>query len=304
MIKGFVKLCKAVSSHKGFQNLSLLVIIFAGILVGIQTSAELSTQYHSIIHGLDQGIMIFFIVEIAIKMAAFGRRPWLFFKNPWNVFDFLVVAVLLLPLNTEFVSVFRLVRVFRVFRLVTALPKLQIIVGTLLRCIPSMGYVSLLLFILFYMYAVMATFLFSGNDPVHFGSLPMSFLSLFRTVTLEDWTDLMYIQMYGCDKYGYDLMQGACVAPETFPRIAPFFFVTFVMMGSMVILNLFIGVIMLSMNEIQHIHEKDHAQAQEDKTTLAKSAESLIKELGSMKGSLEAIIEQQKRESKDEKTES
>ena len=136
-------------------------------------------------------------------------------------------------------------------KLVRALPKLQVLVSALLKSIPSMGYVSLLLFMLFYLYAVAATMFFGANDPVHFGRLEISMLSLFRTVTLEDWTDLMYIQMQGCAHYGYDGMPELCTASVSQPLTSVAFFVSFVLLGTMVILNLFVGVIMAGMDEAQ-----------------------------------------------------
>ncbi|MFU8805222.1 MAG: ion transporter, partial [Bradymonadaceae bacterium] len=189
------------------------------------------------------------VVEVILKMGAHGRRPWLYFKDSWNVFDFVIVAICFIPAAGQYALVMRLARLFRVLRLVKFIPKLRILVSALLKSIPSMIYVTILLTILFYMYAVAATFLFSVNDPVHFGNLQLSMLSLFRAVTLEDWTDLMYTQMYGCDVFGYGTMEYLCVAPEASPVLAALFFVSFVLVGTMIVLNLFIGVIMSGMDE-------------------------------------------------------
>jgi len=98
---------------------------------------------------------------------------------------------------------------------------------------------------------VAAVFLFGGNDPVHFGNLAIAMLSLFRVVTGEDWTDVMYIQMSGCDKYGYDGMMELCTQPMSYPVFGALFFVSFMLLGAMVILNLFIGVIMSGMDEAE-----------------------------------------------------
>jgi voltage-gated sodium channel len=155
------------------------------------------------------------------------------------------------------VAVLRLARILRAFKLVTALPKLQIIVGSLLKSIPSMGYVGLLLILHFYMYGVMGTFLFSENDPLHFGNLQTSMLSLFRAVTLEDWTDLMYINMYGCDNYGYDGSHVPCTSPNAMPVAAGIYFVSFILTGAMVVINLFIGVIIGGMDEMKEELKRD-----------------------------------------------
>ena len=199
--------------------------------------------------------MSIFIIEIVVKVGAEGRRPWRYFRDPWNVFDFTIVAVCFLPLNAQYVAVLRLARLLRVLKLVRALPKLQILVSALLKSIPSMGYVALLLGLLFYVYSVAAVFLFGPNDPVHFSDLPIAMLSLFRVVTGEDWTDVMYINMYGCANYGYDGAMDLCTKSQGYPVFAALFFVSFMLLGAMVILNLFIGVIMGGMEEAKAENE-------------------------------------------------
>ncbi len=139
----------------------------------------------------------------------------------------------------------------------SALTRIWILVSALLKSLPSMGYISLLLLMLFYMYAVAATMFFGENDPIHFRSLELSMLSLFRVVTLEDWTDVMYINMYGCANYGYDGNEALCTASQGYPFAAAMFFVTFVLSGTMVILNLFVGVIMTGMDEAKAEIERD-----------------------------------------------
>ena len=244
------KLRKIVCSS-WFQNSIIGVILSAGVIVGLETSPSIMEQYGAVLKILDTIVLSIFVLEIVMKMGAQGNRPWLYFRNPWNVFDFVIVAVCLLPLNSQFVAVLRLARILRVLRLVTVLPRLQILVGALLKSIPSMGYVSLLLFLHFYIYAVMATFIFGKNDPLHFGSLGASLLTLFQVVTLEGWVEVMRIQMFGSAQFGYEGMQHLIVHSQAFPVGAPLFFISFIVIGGMIILNLFIGVIMNSMQESQ-----------------------------------------------------
>jgi voltage-gated sodium channel len=134
---------------------------------------------------------------------------------------------------------------------------------------------------LFYLYAVTATFLFSGNDPVHFANLQTSMLSLFRAVTLEDWTDLMYINMFGCANYGYGGIEHLCTASASRPVLAAIFFVSFILVGTMIILNLFIGVIMNGMDEARAESDK---QIAEDRRSLIPEGEqpTLAAELGEL----------------------
>ena len=220
--------------------------------MGIQTYPTAMESYGGLLHGLDAVILWIFVAEIVIKMGAEGSKPWRYFYDPWNVFDFLIVAVCFMPLNAQYVTVLRLARLLRVLKLVRALPRLQVLVSALLKSIPSMFYISLLLFLLFYLYAVLGTFLFQSNDPIHFENLQTAFLTLYRVSTLEDWTDVMYINMYGCANYGYGGQEALCIASDGMGWGAAFFFSSFTLVATMVILNLFIGVIMTGMEEAQN----------------------------------------------------
>ena len=236
-----------------FQHFITAVILAAGVVVGFETYPRVADQHGPTLHWLNDIILWIFVAEVVIKIGANGSKPWRYFMDPWNIFDFCIVAVCLLPIDAQFVTVLRLARLLRVLKLVRALPQLQVLVGALLKSIPSMIYISLMLALLFYLYGVAGTFLFAENDPVHFRSLQLSMLSLFRVVTLEDWTDIMYIQMYGSEHYGYDAAMLAEWQPtsQTRPVLGAGFFVSFVLLGTMVILNLFIGVIMNGMDQAQ-----------------------------------------------------
>ena len=248
-------LCSNIADHKYFQRFILLTILLAGVVVGIQTYKEFAHNHKDVLGLLDAFILGVFTIEVVIKIVAEGKKPLHYFKNPWNVFDFLIVAACLLepilPINSTFLPVLRLARILRVLKLVTTLPKLQVLVGCLLKSLPSMFYVSMLLGLLFYIYGTMAVFLYSENDPIHFRNLQTSILSLFRVVTLEDWTDVMYINMYGSENYGYSAqdLEKWNPASSSSPAGAAFFFVSFVLIGTLIVLNLVIGVIMNSMDE-------------------------------------------------------
>ena len=244
-----------IARHQLFKSFIICTILLAALVVGMQTYRDFAQEYSTILSALDCFILIVFSFEAIIKILANGRQPFSYFKNPWNVFDFLIVVACLLEpfldLGGEFLPVLRLARILRVLRLVTAIPKLQLLVTCLLKSLPSMFYVSILLFLLFYIYGTLAVFFYGENDPVHFRNLETSILTLFRVVTLEDWTDVMYINMYGSDAYGYseeDFLLWEPL-PSASPLGAAIFFVSFVLIGTMIVLNLVIGVIMNSMDE-------------------------------------------------------
>ena len=244
-----------ISENRLFKRFIIFTILLAAVVVGIQTYKEFAQKYSSLLSILDGFILLVFIIEAGIKILAEGKKPQNYFKNPWNVFDFLIVVACLLEpifdLGGEFLPVLRLARILRVLRLVTAIPKLQLLVTCLLKSLPSMFYVSILLFLLFYVYGTLAVFFYGENDPIHFRNLQSSILTLFRVVTLEDWTDVMYINMYGSDNYGYSAQDFSkwTPTPSASPLGAAIFFVSFVLIGTMIVLNLVIGVIMNSMDE-------------------------------------------------------
>lgn len=252
-----VQLLQTINKDQRFQNLITGVILLAGVIVGMETSPTVTDQVGGLLHVLDKIILAIFCVEVVVKMGAEWPKPHRYFLDPWNIFDFLIVAVCFAPVGGQYVAVLRLARLLRVLKLVRAVPKLQLLVSALLKSIPSMGYVALLLGMLFYVYSVASVFLFGANDPIHFNNIAIAMLTLFRVVTGEDWTDVMYIQMWGCDKYGYGGNEALCTDPHSYPVFGALFFVSFMFLGAMIILNLFIGVIMTGMGEAKS--ENDEA---------------------------------------------
>ncbi len=279
-----VQLCKKTADSKWFQHFVTIAILIAGVLVGMATYPEFSARHETVLEILNKIILVIFIVEILVKMIAEGKKPWLYFTDAWNIFDFIIVAAAFLPFGGSSVAILRLLRLLRVLKLIKALPKLQMLVGALLKSIPSMGYVSILLLLLFYIYAVAGVFFFGENDPVHFGNLQTSMLSLFRVVTLEDWTDIMYINMFGCANYGYDGMMDMCTNSTAMAAGSVTFFVSFVMIGTMIFLNLFIGVIMTGMDEAKVEMNKADAIAHGDdpNATTFDDLEHKLKEMHEM----------------------
>lgn len=163
----------------------------------------------------------------------------------------------------ESLAVLRLLRLLRALKLLNAVPQLQIIVRALVQGMSSMGYISVIIVLVLYLFSIVAMILFSANDPWHFGTLHMAMLTLFQCATLDDWTDVMYVNMYGCDHYGYPWtsgrsssgktsagpLGGACKTPDPWGWYATIFFVVFIVIGSLVLLTLFVGVVGISMDE-------------------------------------------------------
>jgi voltage-gated sodium channel len=229
--------------RRGFQGFIVGVILLAGVLAGVETDPALVAAWQPWLRWLNHAVLAVFVLEILLKLAACGREPRRYFADGWNVFDFLIVALCFLPAAGPFAAVLRLSRVLRLLRLVSALPKLQLLVGALLKSLSAMGYVSLLLALMFYIYAVAGVHLFGRADPGDFGSLPAALFTLFRVVTLDNWGDVFE--------------RVASAAPGL---VVTLYFVTFIVLGTMIILNLFIGIVMNSMAEMHRELEEKAAE--------------------------------------------
>ncbi|MCH2137232.1 MAG: ion transporter [Phycisphaerales bacterium] len=252
------------------------LIILAAVLVGLETSVTVMSGYSGIVVALDQLVLWGFLVEAVLKLFAHSPQPLRYFRDPWNVFDFTIVVVCFLPYtglipdDAHYVQIFRMARLARTIRLLEAFPELQRLAATLLNSLKSIFYISLLLLLCFYVFGVLGVFLFRENDPVHFGNLGRSMLSLFRVVTMEDWTDIMYTQIWGSEVYTYEA-QGIHGIPEggvdrvssASPVIAVTYFISVILVIAMVVFNLFIAVIVSAMSS----EEDSEAKAKLDRVT-------------------------------------
>lgn len=264
---------RSITDSLPFRATIIATIVFAGVLAGIETNAAIVASHRPLLHALDTIVLCIFIIEVILKAAAHGLRPWRYFNDGWNVFDFIIVVLCLLPMDAQFAVVLRLGRTLRLLRLVSALPKLQLLVGALIKSFSSMGYVGLLLGLMFYIYAITGVHLFGGHDKEHFGSLSKAFLTLFQTITLDDWKFLFT----------------SAAGPS--PALAAAYFVSFILLGTMIMLNLFIGIIMNSMAEMHaELDEQVRAKqggAQED--SVKSALDALDQQLSVMKSQLREL---------------
>ncbi|CAM9798077.1 unnamed protein product, partial [Heterosigma akashiwo] len=243
------------------------VILAAGVLVGLATRFE-----NAALAALDNVILGIFVVELVAKLSSDEERPLRFFKDSWNVFDFVVVAGSIIPmlLRLDFagiISMLRLLRLLRVLKLVKTLPRLKILVDALMDGFGSMSYLCVLMFLVFFLFAVVGMMMFETNDPWHYGTLNSAMLSLFRISTLEDWTDIMFINQYGCDVYGWQVYPAlSSCSPRAMGYWSVLYHVVFVILSSMVLVTTFLGVVITSMFKAyreQEILTELNRQAQE-----------------------------------------
>ena len=243
---------------KSVQNVVIALILINAVLLGMETSPRIMASWGKLITTLDHAILTVFVVEIASLLFA---RSWRFFKDPWSVFDFVVVGIALIPASGPF-AVLRSLRVLRVLRLISKIPSIRKVVGALLGALPGMASVFALVMILFYVNAVIATKLFGQDFPELFGNLGMSFFTLFQVMTLEAWA-------------------GGVARPimEVYPY-AWIFFILFIITATFTVLNLFVAVIVNSLNAI---HGQEESSKGNDMQTMRNELELMRREVSELR---------------------
>jgi voltage-gated sodium channel len=201
------------------------LIIINAVILGLETSKSVVAAFGPVLEILDQLILAVFVIEIAARIMV---HRWGFFRDPWSVFDFLVVGIALVP-ATETFTVLRALRILRVLRLITAVPTLRRVVAGLLAALPGMGSIVFLIGLIYYVFGVMATKLFGDTNPDLFGTLGSALFTLFTVMTLEGWVDGVTKPVMEHHPYAW------------------LFFLTYIVVTSFMVLNLFIGVVVNAM---------------------------------------------------------
>jgi len=219
---------------------------------------------------LDVLITLIFLIEITIRFIGESNKRH-FFKNGWNVFDTLIVSVSLIPIDdSELAVVGRLIRIFRVLRMVSIIPELRVLLNSLLKALPQLGYVMLLLFIIFYIYAAVGSTFFADINPVLWGDIAVSMLTLFRVMTFEDWTDVMYETMA---VYGLSWA----------------FYLSFIFLTAFAFLNMVIGIVVNALEKEQQSH------AELEQNNHSADMQDLAKDIRELKAMVAALSDQAKR---------
>jgi voltage-gated sodium channel len=235
--------------NRVFQSLILAVIVLNAIIIGAGTYPNVIARYGSTLDLVDDLFLWIFVVEIALRIFAHGRRPREFFRSGWNVFDFAIIVFALLPLVLGTgVTVLRLLRIVRAFRLVSAFKDLRTIVAGMVHSILPLAGVGLLMVLLTYVYAVVGTILFGSVAPDDWEQVGSAALSVFRILTLENWDELYF--------------SVAEVGP-----LATLYFVSFIIVATLVVLNLVIAVFVSSVERARE-------------TELAEESSQLTREVG------------------------
>lgn len=254
---------RAIIETTAWERIITALIIVNAVVLGLETSPTVTRQFGSLLYFIDQFILAIFVIEIVARMAVYGRGFW---RDPWSLFDFFIVGIALLPSTGSF-SVLRALRVIRILRLISTVKSIRRVVTGLLSAIPSMGAVIALLGLIFYVFSVMATKLYGTHYPQLFGTIGTSAFSLFQVMTLEGWA-------------------AEIVRPvmEKHPR-AWIFFIVFILVTSFAVLNLFIGIIVDSMQREHEAEMKeDRARSEENFDEVLDEIRALRQELATLRG--------------------
>ena len=240
-----------------FEWTTIVIILVSSFSIGAK-SYSLSPVAQKVFQALDWLITLFFLFEILIRICSAGGIIRFFRGGGWNIFDFTIVAVSLIPVNeSEHALLARLLRLFRVMRLIYFVPQLRILIGALIKAIPRIGYVALMMFVIFYFYGIIGNLLFGDINPVLWGNVGVAMLTLFRVSTFEDWTDVMYETM------------------EVYP-LSWLFYLSFIFLSAFVFLNMMIGVIIETLNEE---HEQEMASLDQERLQSEKARQQLLERI-------------------------
>ncbi|WP_191083330.1 ion transporter [Roseococcus microcysteis] len=257
-----------------FQKVVIGLILFNAVTLGLETSDSISARWGGVLAVLDRALLVIFTLEVALRIYAFRGR---FFRDPWGLFDLAIITIAWLP-ATGPLSVLRALRILRVLRLVSVVPSMRLVVEAMLHALPGMGSIVMLMGLIFYVFAVMATKLYGEILPDRFGTLGSSLYTLFQMMTLESWSE-------------------ANVRPilEHQP-LAWMFFVPFILIATFVVLNLFIGVIVDSIQTLRKQREaSDPATVAADAHTreVEEEQHALLREIRALRAEVAALREAQ-----------
>jgi len=238
---------QSLVEHPRFDQIVVGLIVANAIVLGLETSADMTARFGGILRILDHTALLLFVVELLLRVFVYRAR---FFRDPWRVFDLIVVGIALFPASEVF-SVLRTLRVLRVLRLVSIVPSMRRVVSALLTALPGMASIMGLMALLLYVSAVAATKLFGVIAPEYFGTFGASLFTLFQIMTVEGWPDIARTVMVQ-SPYAW------------------VFFVTYLLLGTFMVLNLFIAVVVNAMQSkvAEDLRDEGDAHSREILTEL------------------------------------
>ncbi len=259
---------------KWFEGFIFTVIVLNAIVLGLETYDSIETSYGDVLSRLNEVFLGIFVVEILLRISAYGSKPWNYFRSGWNIFDFTVVFAVFIPGVRENATLLRLVRLLRIVRVVSVLPDLRVLISGMGRALPPIGSMAALAVLLIFVYGMIGWKIFGEALPERWGDIGQAMLTLFTVLTLEGWNEILFT--------GQEVTQWAWV-----------FFVSFVLIASFLLINILIAIII---NSVEDAREAERTQEAEERLQLAeKSGEATdplqkaLDRLAELKGSISEV---------------
>lgn len=224
--------CKRIADSKQFQLFILAVILANAVALGLETYDAIDREVGDALNLLNDVFLAVFVVEIAIRIAAHGRRPQDYFKSGWNVFDFLIIGGAFVPGVRQNATALRVLRLLRIVRVVSLFPDLRFLIRGMAASLPPIGSMAMLTSLLIYIYGMLGWILFADTDPAHWGDIGQAMLSLFIVLTLESWPEIM----------------GEVIDVHPWAWV---YFVSYVLIASFLLINMVIAILINSLEEVR-----------------------------------------------------
>jgi voltage-gated sodium channel len=244
--------CRRIADSPRFQAFIFGVIVFNAVVLGLQTYDGITGDAATALTVLNDVCLGVFVIELTIRIAAYGSRPQDFFKEGWNVFDFVVIGAVFIPGVRENATLLRLVRLLRIVRLVSVLPELRVLIAGMLRALPPIASMGVLAVLFLYVYGMLGWILFGDEIPERWGDIGQSMLTLFTVFTLEGWNEVLY--------------QAQEIHPWSW-----IFFVSFVLLASLLLVNILIAIIITAMEDAREAEQRDELRRMEEEAAAAGS---------------------------------
>ena len=253
-------ICARLAASEWFQTAIIGVIVLNAIVLGLETYDTVDDAIGDELRALDHVFLGIFVFELAVRIGAYGRTPWRFFSGPWNIFDATIVAVAFVPGLSGSSTLLRLARLLRVARLIRFLPDVHVLLRGVVKSLPSIGGLIVLTLLLLFLYGMVGWSMFGDEDPERWGNIGEAMLTLFNVLTLEGWPDIF------------------AAAREQTPWAVPYM-LSFILLGTFIVLNLVIGIVLTSMEEARAAHRLEREDPDSD----------LLRTIGDLRGQLEDL---------------
>jgi hypothetical protein len=257
-----VSLARAVCQSKRFPVMVIFCIVAAGVVEALSVTPS-EPVHDAALRSCEAAILAVFLFEAVLKILACGRAPYRYFADGGNVFDFLILIISVLgmiPHASKLLPGVAMLRLLRLLKLVNFYPALHVAVSSLLKASSNVFYATVVLALVVYVYAVIGMLIFRVNDPGHFGNLAQAVAAVWAVCTMDGWDVIMYVNMYGCSRFGYPFNDVPCRNSRAFGWVSAFYFCSLILIGAWMLPTVIIGITTIAFAESTEEIKEEYAQ--------------------------------------------